>query len=158
GFLRDGKSFVAGGQGTIRVWDLASGRELRRLEGHPQGVQLLAYSPARQLVAFYSWEDPDAVVRLWDPVSGREVPVKEPIRSVGGRGHRVVLCSGGGLAAVQQDQPGRFCLRDVETALVRVEGEFDQPVVAVRAAAWSPDGQSLALGCADGESGRQEHV
>jgi RNA polymerase sigma factor (sigma-70 family) len=79
-FSADGKSFVAGDiWSTLRVWDLDSGKELRRLQGYPKGVLFLAYSPVSQLVAFWDGDRANGI-RLWDAARGKEIPVQEPFK------------------------------------------------------------------------------
>src|SRR5690606_10694275 len=42
----DGTQLASGGDdGTVRVWDAASGRELRVLDGHTDWVRSVAWSP-----------------------------------------------------------------------------------------------------------------
>ncbi|HUC85436.1 MAG TPA: AAA family ATPase, partial [Candidatus Acidoferrales bacterium] len=55
---------------TIRIWDLASGREVRRITGHAQDVNSVALSPdGTQII---SGSD-DRTVRIWDLHSGLEM-------------------------------------------------------------------------------------
>ena len=45
-FSPDGKTALSGsGDHTARLWDLATGREIRKLEGHSNGVCSVAFSP-----------------------------------------------------------------------------------------------------------------
>jgi WD40 repeat protein len=53
---------------TIKLWDVASGRELRTLRGHTNWVQSVAFSPDGRSLASGSI---DRTVKLWDVVSGR---------------------------------------------------------------------------------------
>jgi WD40 repeat protein/DNA-binding SARP family transcriptional activator len=56
--------------GTVRVWDAASGEKLRVLRGHEGGVTNPAFSPDGKRVAAGG---EDATVRVWDIASGTEV-------------------------------------------------------------------------------------
>jgi WD40 repeat protein len=55
---------------TIRLWDIETGREIRRFAGHMMGVKSIALSPDRRI--FVSGSD-DGSIRLWDIETGLEV-------------------------------------------------------------------------------------
>ena len=57
---------------TARLWDAASGQELRVLRGHESRVSSAVFSPdgARVLTA-----SDDNTARLWDAASGQELRV-----------------------------------------------------------------------------------
>ena len=61
---------LAGEQGTARVVDVASGKELLTLPGHRGSVSALAWSPDGKRLAS---GDDDSTIKLWEPVSGKEV-------------------------------------------------------------------------------------
>jgi WD40 repeat protein len=66
----DGRAVASAGQRTISLWDVATGKEIRRLAGHLGGVECFAYSAdGTRLVSGGN----DNAVRLWDPATGREV-------------------------------------------------------------------------------------
>ena len=59
-----------GGDGTVRVWDLASGKAGRALEGHTGWVNAVAVSPdGRHVVSGGG----DGTVRIWDAGDGSEI-------------------------------------------------------------------------------------
>lgn len=60
---------TAGLDGTARLWDAASGRELKRLR-HQEAVVVVQFSPDGQMLATASH---DGTARLWDTHSGKEL-------------------------------------------------------------------------------------
>jgi WD40 repeat protein len=70
-FSPDGKTALSGSwDRTLRLWDLASGRELKALNGHANQVRSVAFSPDGRTALSGSW---DRTLRLWDLASGREL-------------------------------------------------------------------------------------
>jgi WD40 repeat protein len=70
-FTPDGSQALSSGYDrTIRVWDVKTGTELRRLEGNTAIVQFLSLSPdGRRLLS----GSVDNIVRLWDVPTGKEI-------------------------------------------------------------------------------------
>ena len=70
----DGKILASGAghaDSVIRLWDVASGRELGKLEGHRAGIDQLLFLPDGHTLASASR---DQTIRLWDvtdPANGR---------------------------------------------------------------------------------------
>ena len=73
----DGSHLVSGsGDGTIRIWDVTTGAEMQRFDGHADegGEHIVdessvAYSPDGSHVASASW---DGTVRIWNVTTGAE--------------------------------------------------------------------------------------
>ena len=69
-FLPDGRRALSGGDFIARLWDVESGKEGRRFEGHLATINGLALSPDRRRVASAS---DDWTVRLWDVETAKEL-------------------------------------------------------------------------------------
>ena len=83
-FSPDGLTLASGGvDHSIKLWDVASGRELRTLRGHSEVVYSVAFSPDGRTLA--SGSD-DHSIKLWDMASGRE------LRTLSGHFDEVRIC------------------------------------------------------------------
>jgi dipeptidyl aminopeptidase/acylaminoacyl peptidase len=76
-FSADGKQLISCGDDLqAKLWDVATGRELRRFQG--QGgteIDEAALSPDGRMVALVpadTWHNTDGVVRLWEVATGKE--------------------------------------------------------------------------------------
>jgi WD40 repeat protein/3',5'-cyclic AMP phosphodiesterase CpdA len=138
--------------GYVRLWDLESGREIRRFEGHGNGIKSVAFSPNGKHLASGGG---DETVRLWDIESGRELQRFEergdPVRSVAFSPNGKRLASADGTTVR---------LWDVDSD--RGFRKFAWHGDLVRSVAFSPDGTRLASGGDDNimrlwdvESGRE---
>jgi WD40 repeat protein len=140
------------GDSTARLWDVASGREIRRFKGHSDGVSSVAFSPNGKQIATGGH---DKTARLWDVASGREVRRlqghAEPVNSVAfsPNGEQVLTGAGtvGGTPVEPQIRDNTARLWDAATGseVRRFEGH-SSPVTSV---AFSPDGMHVLTGSWD---------
>src|ERR1700693_4571598 len=65
----DGKTLASGGDDTIKLWDVATGKERATLRGHTKGGFSVAFSPDGKTLASGSG---DRTIKLWDLAGGKE--------------------------------------------------------------------------------------
>lgn len=137
-FSPDGKTLASGSGDTfVYLWDPATGKQIRRLDGHQHWVRSVAFSPDGKTLASGSQ---DKSVRLWDPATGKEIRQlaghAHGVRSVGFSRDGKMLASG---------SEHTIALHDPATGkqLPHKVGKlaFDFLCLAL-----SPDGKTVALG------------
>jgi len=144
-FSPNGRQVLTGSwDGTARVWDAATGKELRQFEGHTGWVLSVAFSPDGRQVLTGSGNPfertSDNTARLWDAATGQELRRFEghtdPVTSVAFSpdGRQVLTGSGDKTARLWDAATGK--------ELRRFEGHTDW-VVSV---AFSPDGRQVLTG------------
>ena len=140
-FTPDGKQLLsAGDDHLLRLWDLKTGRELRRFVGHEGGVLAVAVSADGRLALSGS---EDNTLKVWDMATGKE------LRTFTGHTDKIwsLALSPNGKTALSGSEDHSFRFWDVATGeQIGISEVYDGRVIAV---AFSRDGKQ-ALACTHG--------
>jgi WD40 repeat protein/serine/threonine protein kinase len=136
---RDGKRIITYGyeDKTIKIWDLATGKELKVLRGHEDIVEAVDVSPdGKQIVSCSE----DGIIKLWDAQTGVEIATA--------RGHRgavwTLAFSPNGKQIVSGGNDRTIKLWDTETGteVATFSGHRD----SIMSVAFSPNGKRIISG------------
>ena len=133
----NGKTLVSCGQdGTVRVWDSATGETLLVLHGHDGDVNYVTFSPDGRTLATGGDDGP---VRLWDAVSGG------PLKTLGTHKDWVlcVLFTPDGQRLISSGRSGILKLWELGTG---EQHSFPSEGAHIEGMALSPDGRTLVTG------------
>jgi tetratricopeptide (TPR) repeat protein len=138
GFLTGGRLASADQDGTVKVWEAATGQET--LRGHTGPVVGVAFSPDGRRLASASW---DQTVKIWDTATGK------PTLTLKGHTNMVTSVAfnpDGRLASASWDLTVKIWDAATGQEILTLKGHTG-PVTGV---AFSPDGRRLASASQDG--------
>jgi WD40 repeat protein len=141
-FSPDGRKLLTGdGGGVVCLWDLLTGREVSRIEGHEDVVWSVAFHPDGRRAVSGSG---DGTIRIWDLATGRELRrYDESVDDVyhvafSPDGSRLVAGTSSVSVPIWDVASGKR----LHTIVVKTGGTLDL--------AFTADGSQLAGGCGDG--------
>jgi hypothetical protein len=141
-FSPDGTRIAsASGDQTVKVWDVATGQEVRTLTGHSSSVQGVAFSLDDSRIASASG---DQTVKVWD------VATRQPVHTLEGHSGAVwgVAFSpdGSRIASASEDRSVKVWDAAAGEEVLTLKGHAD----GLGGVAFSPDGTRIASASVDG--------
>ena len=136
-FGPDGRAVSGGTDGTVRVWDLQTGKQSSVLTGHSATVRFVAYSDRARVAATSSY---DGSIRVWNLETGKEV---RTLAGHGGPDDLMSLCF---------SPDGKYLLAPAADLSLRlVDVAAGKEIKRIRTehaycAAFSPDGKRIVTG------------
>ncbi|AKV67221.1 serine/threonine-protein kinase [Microcystis panniformis] len=134
----DGRYLASGSwDKTIKIWEVATGKQLRTLTGHSDWVRSVVYSPDGRYLASGSW---DKTIKIWEVATGKE------LRTLTGHSREVmsVVYSPDGRYLASGSDDDTLTIWEVATGkqLRTLTGHS----LFVMSVVYSPDGRYLASG------------
>ncbi|BAY65252.1 protein kinase [Calothrix brevissima NIES-22] len=137
----DGNTLASGSwDNTIKLWNLATGEQIRTFSGHSDTVNSVAFSPNGNTLASGSW---DKTIKLWNLATG------EQIRTLKVHSNTVISVAfspdGNTLASGSSDKTIKLWNLATGEQIRTFSGHSD----TVNSVAFSPDGKTLVSGSDD---------
>jgi WD40 repeat protein len=141
----DGRTLASSSHdGAVKIWDAATGREVRTLRGHMGTVTGVAYSRDGRALASAGW---DQTVKLWDAATGQEIRTLKGSDSVVVSSFLSVAFSPDGRTVASASTDHTVKLWNVATGQESRTLSHPHGVMVV---VYSPDGRTLASASNDG--------
>jgi WD40 repeat protein len=140
-YARDGKTLAtAGSDGTVILWDPATGKQVRRIKAHKKAVCAVCFSPDGKHLAS---GDEEGDVRLWEAATGKEV---RRFRGDDGEIDSLAFSPDGLTLAAAGRGLGWAIRWEVETGEFRGAWRHDGLKESLTSVTYSPDGKLVVLG------------
>ncbi|HUQ34692.1 MAG TPA: protein kinase [Pyrinomonadaceae bacterium] len=141
-FSRDGAMLATGSRdGTIALWDSASGAEIKRFKAGDERITSLSFTPDGKQLVSGSW---DKTVKVWNLENGSLI--RELCRFENYVSTSAISPDGSKVFAASFDTTAGLFYQ----ATGKIINEFGKRRKAILSVAFAPDGQTFATGDADG--------
>jgi RNA polymerase sigma factor (sigma-70 family) len=138
-FAPDGRRAISSSlDRTVRLWEVETGKELRRLTGHTDRVECAGFSPDGRRALSCAW---DGTIRLWDLETGKQLKCFDAVGAPGVHIARVAFLPDGKHFLCCPLDHHSLQVRDAETG--EVLKEFGRHRGHVNTVALSPDGRQV---------------
>jgi WD40 repeat protein len=142
-FDADARTLATGSSdGSLRLWDVATGKEIRQWAAHKDFVHQLDLSADGKTLVSHGWYGNDGTVKVWDATTGKE---RLELPEKGGRMPKIPRLSPSGKeVAVVNDSSGFLTLWDATSGAMnaRFRVNHNGNLVAI---SYHPDGKSLLV-------------
>src|SRR5262249_54332176 len=139
-YAPDGKAVAAcGHDSVIRLWDTATGKELRHYQGHKDGVFTLGFSPDGKLLAAGGFGD----LLVWRLDAAADQEPRRLAVANGGAGALAFSPDGTLLAAAARGPALHVWQVDGWREVLRIDGKGGQKFPHLDGLAFFPDGKTL---------------
>jgi WD40 repeat protein len=164
-FTPDGKKLATAARDrTVRLWDVATGKEVSTLTGHKFPIKALAISPDGKYLAS---GDVQAVIRIWDLAGGKELHAIEMKSSASSLSlvfapdSKSLACAGawndssflpGAISfnGLEMTPKKGYLILHWDTATGKELHRFEGLEADLKSVTFSPDGKKVAAAGADG--------
>lgn len=126
--------------GEVKLWDVASGREIASLPGHSEHINSIAFSKDDRLIFTGSW---DGTLKMWDATFHqclKTIPTRKKSDTGMALSPDEKFLATGGMDGVAR-------IYDIKTG--ELTSELKGHSVVIMAIAYSPDGKTIATGSQD---------
>jgi len=150
--LQDGSSLPSADPSElaiIKLWDIATGKEIRTFWGHSHSIRSIAFSPDGKQILSGSYKY-ESAIKLWDAATGKEIRTFSDYSDIGGSGQKVALNPDGRQVISGYDN-GTIIFLDIATGR-EIKTFPDNSYTRLKSVRFSKDGRQIISSYEDYEN------